>query len=148
MSRKPSRRQRDLNCSCQERHSYSHPAAVPTTGPMPRRRALSSTLPAPREPGRARSHSGTGRTDQASPGPLPAQGRGPRAEPRLAQRVRTPPAALPTALPPLPPTFSTLRGPLTSSCRLGIVPPSHPILLPAALRFRLRFPRTSTSGVP
>jgi len=110
--------------------------------PVPRRRAL-STQPAPAEPGPARRHRETARTDPASARPLsgasPRPGRWPEGT-RRTQPARQRPAALPAALKQPSPTFTALRGPLTSSCRLGMVPPSQPIALLAPPRFRVRFP--------
>lgn len=111
----------------------------PSAGP----RALSSALPAPGVPGRARRRPGSGRTDQASTGPFPARAAGLGEGPGSHSGSDSPPPPFPQP----PPTFSTLRGPLTSSCRLGMVPPSHPISLPAAPRFRLCFPR-GTEALP
>lgn len=61
---------------------------------------------------------------------------GPSSGPSLTKPARQPPADIPAALAQHPPTLTALRGPLTSSCRLGMVPPSHPI----SLRFRVLFP--------
>lgn len=74
--------------------------------------------------------------------------------PSLTKPARQPPAEIPNTFTRHPPTLTALRGPLTSSCRLGMVPPSHPI----SLRFRVLSPtgdklpvedfRLRTSGLP
>lgn len=73
----------------------------------------------------------------SAPPARPAPCGSPRQSPSRSER---PPG--PSSSPPRPAqTFWALGGPLTSSCRLGMVPPSHPIA-PPRFRVLLRSPHT------